>query len=589
MVEITLKEISAQNNKNIREQEKQTGFLKTFVESMRIANDLSKQNTKNEIARNKQAKMDAKEAARERSKAKQGGGKDPFNVRIKNLADSIKELDKGINAFKLPKFLKKILFGTALIGAISLIYKNWDTIKETWDKISPKLIELKDVVVEFVKQLEWSDITFVTKLLLGAWAATKLWLIGQTLVYATAGLIGGLKAINKVIWAAAAFLPGVGGGGRGKGKAGMLSRLGAGAKSLGLRVLAFTPLLGTLTAVFAKATTAITIGLFGSAAVAGGGALAVGGALLYLGVAALFGVYKTIRDTNRALKEASTEQQKKEVWKDLPANTFKNITDAILWPFQWAIAESMKLMNVDPAKIKTVEGFSLGQIIFFDFPQATADYIASIYQKTMGRYKTVSKDEKNLEFKNKAKLFVEDYNAIPDRLRTSFNLMMEQGGVNFKNNIKKLGAYIKQIPERALISAQEIIDPIGAKAKRYKLDRELADIGRDFDVEARLGADKIAGKKYNMGFLKMQGYIDREKKIKLMNEISANKTFEQGDQLLKLTQDTNAILLKQMEFLLLSAEGREKFQGTPQVNNYAHPDVKLGRDAYVGGIAHSRF
>ena len=45
--------------------------------------------------------------------------------------------------------LKKVFFGTALVGAAMVVLENWDTIVETFEKIKPTLIAFKDGVVEF--------------------------------------------------------------------------------------------------------------------------------------------------------------------------------------------------------------------------------------------------------------------------------------------------------------------------------------------------------------------------------------------------------------------------------------------------------
>ena len=47
--------------------------------------------------------------------------------------------------------LKKVFYGTALIGAAKIVLENWDTIVETFEKIKPTLIAFKDGVVKVAK------------------------------------------------------------------------------------------------------------------------------------------------------------------------------------------------------------------------------------------------------------------------------------------------------------------------------------------------------------------------------------------------------------------------------------------------------
>jgi hypothetical protein len=45
--------------------------------------------------------------------------------------------------------LKKVFFGTALVGAAMVVLENWETIVETFEKLKPTLIALKEGIVEF--------------------------------------------------------------------------------------------------------------------------------------------------------------------------------------------------------------------------------------------------------------------------------------------------------------------------------------------------------------------------------------------------------------------------------------------------------
>ena len=486
MVEITLKEISAQNNIAQKEQIKQTGFLKAFVESMRIGNALAEKEYEDAKKLASSDRLKEKERLREAKVQKTANRMNiTFGERFKDLSTSITKMAKGMNSFKLPSFLKKVLFGAAVLGALRLIYQNWDTIKETWDKVKPKLIKLKEIIIEFVANLKWEQIEKVVKILAAAWVVTKLFIATNVVLSTLKLFLGGIITVANILGAAWLLLPGTGSGGGPAGMAGgPLGRLKHAARRFGLRLLTFAPLLTLLGGgIFAGGTKlAIGMGFSGMAAAAGGGAaLALA---TWLGLSLLGGTIKTLRDANKELEAANTKEEKDKIRKTLLARWSMNVTDYMAAPFVKLTAQIMEDMGADPALVKDVRGVSLGQKIFFDFPYAVERYMSrgfDWFNKEVIKSGRGTEDEKTFGFGSKFKLFGDDMADIPSRLKDITKYANDRMTRNFRIQMADMMLYMGQIPARLNIWMRSYIpwflpghmSESEAKYKRHFLDQDL--------------------------------------------------------------------------------------------------------------------
>ena len=221
MAAVTLNEISQQNNTNLGEQKKQTGFLKELVNQYR------------------KGMLDAVEKEREKAnkEKKSKDKKNPFGPRWKQFTDNMRDLNKGFTSFKLPSFLKKVIFGAVVLSAVKLLYQNWETISETWKNMKPGLIKLKDNVIALKNRFGELGISLgdVAKTILLTYTAVKVWQMGSMLLRNAGLLITGIKLISSTLLSATALMmPGIGGGTRRGGavnkNAGIFAKLKNGAR-----------------------------------------------------------------------------------------------------------------------------------------------------------------------------------------------------------------------------------------------------------------------------------------------------------------------------------------------------------------------
>lgn len=607
----TLNDIAALNQKNLAEQNKQTSFLKDFVKSMKIQLDF----TKGEAAEaRKRAASDRLEKVEKERDARIQKRADRMNVgfgdKFKELANSIKGLTKGMSDKGLPSILKKVLFGAAVLTALRFVYQNWDTIKETYEKMKPFLKKLKETAISVKDTFNDLGIGLDDVVLtLGvAWASIQAWKATTTIVAVTASLIKGIGMISSALvtagnWllfgsaagagSAAAGTAGAAGGGKNK----LVSSLKSSAKTFGKRLALLPGIFGIMSRALIAGTVSLGASLGIGAVGAGGMAITLGGAavagvLAYLGIAAIVGIFNTVSQVGDELNKAETPEERKKVWMRSMTIFNARMTDAVVWPIQWAAAKALLMAGMDPGKVMRFEQFSLGDYMFEHkpgtFSYQMGEYMASGMNWFRGRTKEMAAKDNTFGFKTRMELFVFDIKQIPVRLQNSLRETMENAKIGLKAGFAKFGAYLKQIPERTLLTAQALIPGMATSvaAKRFRLDRELQEVYRNAEEAAREGYSNnrmrsaTSSKFYSMGTS-----VERQLKMRDAEIDASNKLFEQGDRLNELQEINNAIMLKSAEFLrAINDEGRRKFAGTPQVNNFTHAEVKQTRHGYYGGV-----
>lgn len=605
----TLSDIAAINQKNLAEQNKQTSFLRDFVKSMKIQLDF----TKGEAAEaRKRAAADRLEKVEKERDARIQKRADRMNMtfgdRFKEFSNSIKNLTKGMSNKGLPKILKNVLFGAAVLTALRFVYQNWNTIKETYEKMKPFLEKLKTTAIGVKDTFNDLGIGLDDVVLtLGvAWVSIKAWSATTTIVAVAARLIGIIGAVSKALlvagnWmlfgsaagagSAAAGTAGAAGGGKNK----LVSSLKSSAKTFGKRLALLPGIFGVMSRALIAGSVSLAASLGIGAVGAGGLGLAAGatvGILAYLGISTIVGLFNTIKQVGDELNKAESDKERQRVW--LRSTTIFNarVTDAVVWPFQWATARAMELSGADPGTVLRFENFSLGDYMFEHkpgtFSYQMGEYMASGMNWFRGRTKEMAAKDNTFGFKTRMELFVQDMKLIPTRLRNSLRDTMVEANIGLKAGFTKFGVYLKQLPDRALLTAQSLVPGMETRVAmgRLKLDMELAEAYRTAEEEARYGIAKnkmrsaAASKFYTMGTALQRQTTIRDEQIRI-----ENKKIEQGNDLLELQKINNEIMLKSAEFLrAINDEGRRRFAGTTQVNNFTHPDVKQTRHGYYGGV-----